>query len=57
VFGHGRETCYMGTWSNGKPVTPCMTTSAPAPDKPQDFYAFAWDFGLNPLIKMIFFNK
>lgn len=57
AFGHGKETCFMGTWSNGKPVTPLVATSNPSPVEPQDFYAFSWDLLINPLKKEIVMNK
>jgi predicted esterase len=57
VFGHGRETCFMGTWPNGKPVAPLYAGQAPSPVQPQDFYVFPWASRLNPLSKEIVIDK
>jgi predicted alpha/beta hydrolase len=57
AFGHDTHTCFMGTWPNGKPVMPLTATSNPAPDKPQDYYAFPWKSRLNPLSTEIIIDK
>lgn len=57
VFGHGRETCFMGTWPNGKPVAPLSAEQAPTPAQPQDYYVFPWDSRLNPLRSEIAVDK
>jgi hypothetical protein len=57
VFGHGRETCFMGTWPNGKPVTPLYAGQTPSPAEPQDFYVFPWGSNLNPMNREIAIDK
>jgi pimeloyl-ACP methyl ester carboxylesterase len=57
VFGHGRETCFMGAWPNGKPVTPLYAGQTPIPAQAQDFYVFPWGSRLNPMNREIMIDK
>jgi predicted alpha/beta hydrolase len=57
AMGRDGTTRFMGTWSNGKPVTPLVATGNPQPDQPEDFYVFGWHSRLNPLANEVIVDK